>query len=71
MGVALGFAAFFLATFCAIVGMLVYLSAGHAVDFSLSYKRVGLPVGLVVGVSALSYLGVQWTRRMVNKGRRG
>lgn len=70
MGLALGFATFFLATFCAIVALLFYSAGGHhLVDFSWSYKRVGLPAGLVVGVSALAFLGVQWSRRMVRKGR--
>ncbi len=70
MGVALGFAAFFLATFCAIVGLLFYSAGGkHLVDFSWSYKRVGLPAGVVVGGLALSYLAVQYGRRMVRRGR--
>ena len=68
MGVALGFAAFFLATFCSIVGLLVYATAAHhAVDYSWSYKRVGLPAGLAVGVLALAYLAVQYGRRLARK----
>ena len=69
MGSALGFAAFFLATFVSIVALLVYSTAGHhTVDFAWSYKRVGLPVGLVVGVLALGYLAVQYSRRLARKG---
>lgn len=65
MGTAAGFAAFFLATFLAIIGFLIYLSAtGKPVDFALTYKVIGLPVGATVLVLALGYLGVQYARRL-------
>ncbi len=64
MGLATGFAAFFAATFVAIISILVYNTAGHhTVDFALSYRRIGLPIGLIVAVLALSYLGSLWIRR--------
>ena len=70
MGLATGFAAFFLTTFCAIVALLFYFAATHhPVDYAVAYKRVGFPVGLVVGALALTYLAVQWSRRMARKGR--
>ena len=68
MSFALGFAAFFAATFFAIFGVLIYNTATHrAVDFALTYKRVGLPVGLLVLVAALGYLGTLWVRRQLRK----
>lgn len=68
MSFALGFAAFFAATFCAIIGILFYDTATHhAVDFALTYKRVGLPVGLLVLVTALGYLGSLWVRRQFRR----
>jgi uncharacterized BrkB/YihY/UPF0761 family membrane protein len=68
MSVAIGFTAFFAATFCAIVSLLFYNTATHsAVDFALTYRRVGLPVGLLVLVLALSYLGTLWVRRHLRK----
>jgi uncharacterized BrkB/YihY/UPF0761 family membrane protein len=68
MSFALGFAAFFAATFCAICGVLIYNTVTHhAVDFALTYKRVGLPVGLLVLVLALGYLGTLWVRRQLRK----
>ena len=71
MGVATGFAAFFATTFCAIIALLVYMSATHhPVDFAMAYRRAGFPVGVVVMALALSYLGVQWARRMARKSRR-
>jgi hypothetical protein len=65
---AAGFAAFFAATFCAIFGILIYNSTTHhAVDYAISYRLIGLPVGSVVLVLALGYLGTHWARRL---GRR-
>ena len=68
MSFAVGFAAFFAATFFAIFGVLFYNTATHhAVDFALTYKRVGLPVGLVVLVLTLAYLGTLWVRRQLRR----
>jgi hypothetical protein len=68
IGTAAGFAAFFAATFCGIFGILIYNTATHhAVDYAMSYRLIGLPVGSVVLVLALGYLGAQWVRRL---GRR-
>src|SRR5258707_15876557 len=68
MSFALGFAAFFASTFFAIFGVLIYNTAPHrAVDFALTYKRVGLPVGLLVLVATLGYLGTLWVRRQLRK----
>ena len=69
MGVTVGFMAFFAATFVAIISILLYNGGGHhAVDFSLSYRRVGLPVGLAVMAIALAYLGTLWARRKLSHG---
>ncbi len=66
MAVASGFMAFFASTFCAIVFILIYNSASHsALDFALSYRRVGLPIGLVVMAVALCTLGSLWLRRIL------
>ena len=68
MGAATGFAAFFASTFLSIFGILIYNSVTHrAVDFALSYRRVGLPVGLTVMVVALGYLGTLWVRRQLRR----
>jgi hypothetical protein len=73
MGTAAGFAAFFASTFLSIVGFLVYAGvAGKPigeVPIQLAYKAIGLPVGVLVLVLALGYLGVQWARRMARKSR--
>src|SRR5665213_311051 len=62
MGVASGFLAFFASTFCAIVFILVYNTAGHgSIDFALSYRLVGFPIGIVVMAVALVYLPTLWT----------
>jgi len=68
MGTALGFAAFFAATFVGIMGILIYNTAMHgSADFAWSYRRVGLPVGVVVMTLALGYLGTLWTRRQLRR----
>lgn len=69
MGLATGMAAFFAATFCAIMAILIWNSAGHSVDFAYSYRRFGFWVGIAVMVLALGYLGTQWVRRQVRRGR--
>lgn len=72
MGAAAGFVAFFLATFLAIVGFMVRMSAtGKTPDFSLTYKLFGIPIGATVGVVALGFLAVQWGRRMARRRARG
>jgi hypothetical protein len=65
MGTATAFAAFFAATFVGIVFIMVWNSTGHgALDYSFSYMRLGVPVGALVLVISLGYLGVLWVRRM-------
>jgi hypothetical protein len=69
MGTAAGFAAFFASTFLGIITILAFnLATHHAVDLTISYKWIGLPVGLVVLVVALGYLGTLWAKRMTRKG---
>jgi hypothetical protein len=70
MGLAAGFTAFFLATFLAIIGFAIYAGVSHqAVDFANTYKRVGFPIGLGVGIASLTFLAFQWVRRLARKGR--
>jgi len=70
MAVATGMAAFFATTFVAIVVLLVYQMATSRVPaYELAYRDAGLPVGAVVMALALGFLGVQWARRMIRKGR--
>jgi hypothetical protein len=68
IAVASGFMAFFASTFCAIVALLIYNSSAHAgVDYALTYRRVGLPVGLAVLALAFVYLGTLWIKRVLRK----
>jgi hypothetical protein len=68
MGVTTGFAAFFAGTFVAIISMLIYSSTTHqVVDYALTYRRVGLPIGVVVMAISLAYLGTLWARRQIRK----
>ncbi len=68
MGTAAGFAAFFAATFCGILSILVLNTSMHrSIDFSASYRLVGLPVGGVVLLLSLGYLGTLWVRRQLRR----
>ncbi|MBW4028303.1 MAG: hypothetical protein HIU93_13010 [Acidobacteria bacterium] len=62
-----GFIGFFLSCFLAIVGILIYNSAGHhAINFADSYKYIALPTGLVVlGLSLLLFVGL-WLKRKLS-----
>lgn len=64
MSFAVGFAAFFAATFCAIISLLFYkVATSRMPDFTLSYKWVGLPVGIAVLLVTLALLGTLWVKR--------
>ena len=63
----LGFVAFFLGTFLAIVVFLFRSSAAHPLDFALTYRHFGLPAGIAVLVLSLAYLGFLWARRMARR----
>ncbi len=67
MGTAAGFAAFFAATFLAIITFLILNSAGHHLNYNLTYRRIGLPAGLLVGGISLAYLATSWTRRQITR----
>jgi hypothetical protein len=67
MGLATGMAAFFLATFAGIVGILVWNTAGHRADYAWSYLWVGLPVGATAMLLAVSYMGILWVRGVAKK----
>lgn len=69
MSLASGFAAFFAATFLGIVSLLVYNTAmHHTADYAISYRLVGLPVGLLVLAVVTMYLGSLWIRRKLRRG---
>jgi len=67
MGVAAGMMAFFAATFVAIFSILFYNAGGHHVDFALTYKWVGIPLGLTVMALSLGYLGTFWVKRKLRR----
>jgi len=68
IGLALGFVAFFTATFIGIITILFYSSAAHhPANYALSYRWGGLPAGLLVAIASWAYLGKQWARRVFRK----
>ncbi|MEO6802983.1 MAG: hypothetical protein ABI197_07050 [Granulicella sp.] len=63
-----GVAAFFASTFLGIVSLLIVDMTTHRTpDFTITYRLIGLPVGLLVLATALIYLGTLWVRRMLRR----
>jgi hypothetical protein len=67
MGLASGMIAFFAATFVGIVFILCWNTAGHHADYTVSYRLMGLPAGVLMAVAALTYLGIFWVKRILRK----
>ena len=62
---ATGLASFFAATFLAIMTILVLTQAfGKSIDFSIAYKWIGLPAGLVMLLLTAVYLGALLVLRL-------
>ena len=56
MAFTVGFLSFFLFTFLAIVGLMIYNGMGHQVDYAASYKYISFPAGCVVLAAVSSFL---------------
>ena len=67
MGLATGFIGFFAATFLGIVVVMVLNGAGHPADYTVSYRLMGLPAGVLMAFAALTYLGIFWVKRILRK----
>ena len=68
ISVASGFLAFFASTFLAIVVLLIVNTTSHAnIDFALSYRRIGFPIGVTVLIVASAYLGTLWFKRILRR----
>jgi hypothetical protein len=68
MAFTLGFLAFFVFTFLAIVGLAIYNGMGHQVDLAASYKYISFPAGCVVLAGSLVFFGSLWVRRKFSRG---
>ncbi len=67
LSVGTGFATFFLATFLGIVALMIRNASGHPTDYAISYKFIGLPIGLLALALTFAYLGTLWLRRITRK----
>lgn len=66
----IGAASFFAATFFGILGVSILSIARHRIlDYSIAYKFVGLPVGIVMLFAIGLYLGSILIRRVTSQGR--
>ena len=63
MAFTVGFLSFFLFTFIAIVGIMIYNGMGHQVDLAVSYKYISFPAGCLVLAISLIFFGTLWVRR--------
>jgi hypothetical protein len=66
MALAVAFITFFLVTFLAIVGIMVYNGMGHRMDYADSYKFISFPAGCLMLAISLSFFGVLWIRRKLS-----
>jgi len=63
MAFTVGFLSFFLFTFLAIAGVMIYNGMGHQVDYAASYKYISFPAACVVLVASLIFFATLWLRR--------
>jgi hypothetical protein len=68
MALTLGFISFFLFTFLAIAGLMIYNGMGHQVDYADGYKYFSFPAGCVVLAVSLVFFGWLWLRRKLSRG---
>jgi hypothetical protein len=68
MAFTVGFLSFFLFTFLAIVGLMIYNGMGHHADYAASYKYISFPAACVVLLASLIFFGSLWVRRKVSRG---
>jgi hypothetical protein len=66
MAFTVGFMSFFLFTFLAIVGVMIYNGMGHHVNYAISYKYISFPAACVVLLASLIFFGSLWVRRKVS-----
>jgi hypothetical protein len=67
MAFAVGFLSFFLFTFLAIAGIMIYNGMGHQMDYAESYKYISFPAGCVVLAISLVFFGTLWLRRKFSR----
>jgi hypothetical protein len=68
MAFTVGFLSFFLFTFLAIFGLMIYNGTGHQVDYASSYKYISFPAACVVLAASLIFFATLWLRRKVSGG---
>jgi hypothetical protein len=68
MAFTVGFLSFFLFTFLAIAGLMIYNGMGHQVDYAVSYKYISFPAACVVLAASLIFFATLWLRRKVSGG---
>ena len=54
---------FFLTTFLAIAGIMIYDGLGHNVNYADSYKLISFPIACVILAVSLIFFATLWLRR--------
>jgi hypothetical protein len=68
MAFTVGFLSFFLFTFLAIAGIMIYNGMGHHLDYAESYKYISFPAGCLVLAVSLIFFATLWLRRKLSGG---
>ena len=58
-----GVLTFFLTTFLAIAGIMIYNGLGHNVNYADSYKLISFPIACVMLAASLIFFATVWLRR--------
>jgi hypothetical protein len=58
-----GFLTFFLTTFLAIIGIMIYNGMGHSMNYADSYKLISFPIACVMLAASLIFFATLWLRR--------
>ena len=58
-----GVLTFFLTTFLAIFGIMIYNGLGHNVNYADSYKLISFPIACVMLAASLIFFATLWLRR--------
>ena len=63
MSLTFSFLTFFLTTFLAIAGIMIYNGLGHRLDYADSYRFISFPAGCIMLAVSLVYFLTLWLRR--------
>lgn len=66
MALIVGVCSFFLITFFAIVGIAIYNTMGHSLNYADSYRLISFPAACVLTALNVIFFGTLWLRRKLS-----